>query len=104
MILTIELPPELETELQEVAARRGQDPATFATVMLANTLRDISKAAAATTNATTSATELNGNGTPLLSLEELDAALDELAALGADIPPSNDPDIYSRENIYFDHD
>jgi hypothetical protein len=34
----------------------------------------------------------------------LDAALDELAALGADIPPSDDPDIYSRANIYFDHD
>ncbi len=126
MTLILDLPPELEIELQEVAARRGQDAATFAVATLANTLRDISNAAmattigasggaggstngattngAATSTSSTDTTTLNGNSAPLLSSEELDAALDELAALGADIPPSDDPDIYSRANIYFDHD
>lgn len=44
------------------------------------------------------------NGTSRLTLEEFDAALDELAAIGADIPPGDESITHSREDIYFDHD
>jgi hypothetical protein len=39
-----------------------------------------------------------------LSSEEIDAALDELSSIGADLPPSDDTEMHSRENLYIDHD
>ena len=94
MTLTLELPPELETELQKAAAQRGQDPATFAAATLAKTLRDMR----ATTNSA------NKNGGHQLSTEEIDAALDELEAIGSDLPASDDTQLHSRADLYLDHD
>ncbi len=93
MTLTIELPPELETQLLLDAARSGQTPEALALATLASGLRPILSVSIETPI-------LN----PVLSLEEFDAALDELEACGADIPTLDDEIAYSREDIYFDHD
>lgn len=46
MTLTIELAPELETALAEVAARTGQDPASFARAAVEERLQRMMEASA----------------------------------------------------------
>ena len=56
MKLTIELPPEQEALLREIAAQRGQTPEAFALDLLKEILRESEhegEAAAATTDAAT---------------------------------------------------
>ncbi|MDQ3816010.1 MAG: hypothetical protein M3347_19040 [Armatimonadota bacterium] len=91
MTVTIELAPELESRLQEAAARQGQDTAAFVQAAVEEKLRSLS-------------TEHRVNGQPRLTLEEFEAAMDEMAIIGADIPPPDERITYSREDIYFDHD
>jgi hypothetical protein len=100
MTLTLELPPELETQLQEVAAQRGQDVNTFATAVLADTLRGSVHPAATTSATTMSATELSTNGEPRMTWEEFEAAID---GLGDEIPVLA-PEATTRAGIYGDHD
>jgi uncharacterized protein (DUF1778 family) len=91
MTLTIELTPDLERQLREAAARQGQDPATFVVAAVAEKLHVLPL-------------PFNGHGATRLTLEEEERLLDELAALGADLPPSDPAETYSRETIYADHD
>ena len=107
MSVTIELPPETEAQLQEVAARQGQDPATFVRAAVEEKLRSLRNAP--TTGNGGADTGMSENGatakdTGRLSMQEFDASLEELAAIGDDIPPSDERITYSRADIYFDHD
>lgn len=89
MTLTLDLPPEIETRLQAAAARHGQDVKTFATAALADVA---------------AAPRINGTARSALTATELDAALDELAAIGAAVPAPAERFTHGRDDIYFDHD
>ena len=92
MTLMIDLPPELETQLQAAAQRHGQDVTTFATAALAQA------------SVGDSGGLHHANGILHPTLAELDAALDELEAIGDTIPLGDEGSTHAREDIYFDHD
>ncbi len=92
MTLILDLPPELETQLQVAAARHGQDVKTFATAALAQASLD------------GPVVLYRADGTIQPSLAEFDAALDELEAIGAGIALGDERITHSREDIYGDHD
>ncbi len=95
MTLTIELPPEIEQQLNQAAAREGQDPSAFVQAAVEEKLRTLRQPP---TNGRSS------GGYEPLSLEEEERLLDELASIGADVPPPKECITYSREDIYMDHD
>jgi len=95
MSVTIELAPETETQLQEAAARQGQDPASFVRAAVEEKLRRLTSEP---TNGRTAA-----NGQAGITLEEEERLLDELA-LGSEKLPILPPEANSREWIYGDHD
>ncbi len=87
MPVTIELAPEKEKALQDEAARRGVPAEDYAKSLLEQGLPTRSNGAA-----------------EQASLEEFEAAMDELAELGAHLPPPDPDETYSRETIYAEHD
>ena len=95
MTVTIELAPDLDTRLQEAAARQGQDPATFARAAVEEKLRRLDEEP---TNGHTGA-----NGPDGITLEEEERLLDELS-LGSETLPILPPEANRREWIYNDHD
>lgn len=44
------------------------------------------------------------NDAAQVTLEEFESGMDELAQLGAHLPPPDPSETYSRETIYADHD
>ena len=92
MVLTLELSPELESQLQAAAARNGQDINTFATTVLAQA------------SVGGSLENQYPGGQNRLSLTEFDNVLEQLAAIGDDIVDQDEQVTHSREDIYFDHD
>ena len=101
MALTIELPPELEQRLQAAASQRGQDAASFALSIITTSMLKLEVKDTATV---IPLTWMDDNDEPQLTLEEFDAALDELAAIGAGIPRIDETITHSRADIYLDHD
>ena len=101
MTLTIELAPELEAQLRQVASRESQDPAAFLNSFVQRAVEEKLQSEHA---------QSNGHALPLplprpitLSDEEHERLLDELAAIGDDLPVLP-PEANSREWIYGDHD
>ena len=87
MTITLELPPETESRLRQVVARRD-----------AESLRCLlAEAVAPTVEAL-----LAEPPEPRLSNEEFNALLDELAKCAGDVPTLSDYAV-SREDIYGDH-
>ena len=99
MTIQLELPPELENQLNQVAAWRGEDPATVARSALADSLREQIQVA----GQEPASNVLRGRNTPLAA-DDIDRILDELAAIGAGLPPCDDVETNSREILYLDHD
>ncbi len=99
MTLTLELSPDLEARLQAAAAQRGQEPAAFAAATLSEALQ-------VRISNTTGAAHLDValDHAQRVTMDELDAALDELEKIGAGIPGYDSSVTHSREDIYFDHD
>lgn len=102
MTLTIELAPALEAQLRQVASRESQDPTAFLNSFVQTAVAE---------KLQSEQTHSNGHGMTLplpkatsLSAEEEERLLDELAALGDDIPPTDESITYSRADVYFDHD
>lgn len=102
MTLTIELAPELEARLRQVASRESQDPTAFLNSFVQTAIKEKLQSESASDNGHTG-TRLPPQPSPL-SDEEHERLLDELAAIGDDIPPTDESITYSREDIYFDHD
>ena len=105
MTPTIELDPEIEERLAQAAAREGQDPATFVQAAVEEKLR---RTADGHTNGHTNGDHTNGQAgdhtnRTILSLEEEERLLDELAA-GSEKLPILPPEANSRAWIYSDHD
>jgi predicted transcriptional regulator len=86
--LTIEVTPDLEHQLQEKAARHGQQPAEYILNLLKRELSEDSEERPFYETAT---------------LEEWEAALDELAE-GHENLPDLPTEAFSRANIYAEHD
>lgn len=94
MTLMLELSPELEAQLQAVAARRGQDTATVVTTAITDLLhREASPAAA----------ENGTHAEPQMTWEEFEAAMDELAEENPSQPVLA-PEATTRAAIYGEHD
>jgi len=85
MTLTIELSPEIESQLHRAAAERGQDVETFAKAVIVEA----------------SDRELGASRRP--TIEEFDAFVDEISA-GSEVRPPISGEEFSRANIYRDHD
>jgi predicted transcriptional regulator len=111
MTLTIELAPEVEAQLRQAAARQGQDPASFARAAVEEKLREEKLREEKLRRVTEGQTEghtngpANGqpNGQPVITPEEEERLLDELAR-GSEKLPILPPEANSREWIYADHD
>ena len=111
MTLTLELPPEVESNLLILAANSGQDIQSLASALLAKAATPVNGVAAKVPRPSLEEFEAamdelsaGSESRRRITAEELESALRELAAIGSDLPPSSDPDIFSRANIYADHD
>lgn len=94
MTLILDISPELQTELTQLAASRGQDAVTFATSTLEASVRSLREVSDQSSLA------------PAQKAKdvEIDEILDQLALIGADLPASNDLEMHSRANLYEGHD
>jgi len=118
MILTLVIPPEMEAQLREVSARVGQAPEDFVLATLAVLLEEVPFAAPALDleeedifpvevilldDAITFPAPVPTVSLDSLSMESLDAALDDLLKeLSSDSSPCDGEMTFCGEDIFFE--